>query len=68
VFTGEEQSTGFFCRLTFSCENNEALDVRIKLQGASQDFSVSVMQAPDGQLIDPDLAQQILVLIREYAA
>jgi len=68
VFTGEEARKGFFCRVTFSCDSDEAMDVQIKMQGQSQDFEISVLDAEGARPLNPDVAQQILVLIREFAA
>lgn len=68
VFTGEEEGKGFFCRVTFSCDQDDAMDVQIRLQGESQDFVISVMDAAGARQLNPDVAQQILVLIREFAA
>ena len=67
VFTGEEERKGLFCRLTFSCNDDQDMDVRIKMQGSGQDYAVSVMGAEGSKRLDPDVAQQILVLIREFA-
>jgi outer membrane protein assembly factor BamC len=68
VFTGEETRSGFLCRITFSCDSNEAIDVRIRMQGESQDYVISVVDAQQGTPLNADVAQQILVLIREFAA
>jgi outer membrane protein assembly factor BamC len=68
AFTGGEARKGFFCRVTFSCDDDDAIDVQIQLQGSGQDYAVSVMGADGTKRLDPDVAQQILVLIREFAA
>lgn len=68
VFTGDDDGPGFFCRITFSCDSNEALDVQIVVKGDDQDYQVSVLDAEGTKPIDADVAQQILVLIREYSA
>ena len=44
------------------------MDVQIKMQGESQDYIISVLDAKQGTPLNPDAAQQILVLIREFAA
>ena len=68
VFTGEETRKGFLCRVTFSCDDDAAMDVQIRMEGQSQDYIISVLNAVDGAPLNPDIAQQILVLIREFAA
>ena len=67
VFTGEEEGKGFLCRLTFSCDE-EQLDVQIIVEGENQDYRVSVLDAEGVAPLDADLAQQVLVLIKEFAA
>ena len=66
VFTGDEGG-GFFCRLTFSCDDNSDLDVQLKVSGSSDNYQVSVLDEQGARPIDPDLAQEVLVLIREFA-
>lgn len=68
VFTGDDDGPGFLCRLTFSCDDDEALDVQIKVQGDKQDYRVSILEADSDKPLDAEIAQQVLVLIREYAA
>jgi len=68
VFTGEEGDGGFFCRITFSCDEDQALDLRIVVQGNKQDFRVSVLDAQGTTPLEAEVAQQVLVLIREYSA
>jgi len=53
VFTGEETRKGFFCRVTFSCDDSEALDVQIRMQGESQDYTISVLDAKNGAPVKP---------------
>ncbi|MEM9620664.1 MAG: outer membrane protein assembly factor BamC [Pseudomonadota bacterium] len=66
---GEEQGRGFFCRITFSCDDkDDTLDVRLVIDGEEDNYSVSVLQPDSDAPIPPDLSQQVLVLIREYAA
>ena len=69
VFTGKEGG-GILCRVTFSCGGSD-LEVILRTEGPIQEpsgdaFKVTVWQA-DGPLQDFDRAQEILVLIREYA-
>ena len=69
LFAGKSGG-GLLCRLTFSCGSlNSAVKVTLKMtEGASPDvFDVLVFDG-NGPLADNELAQQILVLIREYAA
>ena len=69
LFAGKSGG-GLLCRLTFSCGSlNRAVNVTLKMtEGASPDvFDVLVFDG-NGPLADNELAQQILVLIREYAA
>ncbi len=70
VFSGEEdEGPGFFCRLTFSCDRDEVYDLRIQVRDIEQQhFEVSVLEADGSRRADPELAQQVLVLIREYSA
>ena len=69
VFTGEETGGGFLCRFTFSCDRSEAYDFRIQMQAREDDvFAVSVLQAADDQPAEAGIAQQVLVLLREYAS
>ena len=65
---GGDHSKGFFCRITFSCNKNEIYDLFLQLDEQSENtFDVSVLLAEDGQPLDADIAQQVLVLIREYS-
>lgn len=67
TFTGEDGG-GFFCRLTFSCDDAE-YDLQIQVADREQQiFEVSVMEEQGLRPADPELAQQVLVLIREYAS
>jgi len=67
TFGGEEESR-FLCRLTFSCERNEGVDLQIRVVGSAERvFNVSVFQAPGDEPADPELAQQVLVLIKEFS-
>lgn len=68
LITGEDES-GFFCRITFSCDRNKAaynLLLQLKNPGDSE-FDVTVHDGQSRGRIDPDLAQQVLVMIREYS-
>ena len=66
---GGDKSSGVLCRLTFSCGGTRDVNVTLRMMAnpASNVFDVVVF---DGEqpLADNDLAQQILVLVREYAA
>ena len=65
-----ENGRGFFCRITFSCGNKSDFRYVLKMRGMDgradiQEVFVSrVSEAP----INNELSQQILVLIKEYAA
>ena len=65
---GADTRKGFFCRITFSCDKFEAYDLRLRVDDRGAEvFDVSVLLAENGQPLDADVAQQVLVLIREYA-
>ena len=70
VLTGKKGG-GFFCRITFSCGSRGELDVTLLMSGAivteqGEGYKISVLQ--DGKLMaDVDRAQEILVMIREFA-
>jgi outer membrane protein assembly factor BamC len=66
VFSGEEEG-GFFCRLTFSCDD-EPVNLQILVRGESKAYEVSVLEPEGSNPANADLAQQVLVLIREYAS
>ena len=68
LLTGEEGS-GFFCRFTFSCDANKAsYDLSLQIYNAQdQEFDISVQDGQTRGRIDPDLAQQVLVIIRDFA-
>ncbi|MEM7099385.1 MAG: outer membrane protein assembly factor BamC [Pseudomonadota bacterium] len=69
VFGGKEAGSGFFCRITFSCDaDNQAYKLQISLESTSDHFTIRVLDQDGTLRIDPELAQQVLVLIREYAA
>ncbi|MBT7334582.1 MAG: outer membrane protein assembly factor BamC [Gammaproteobacteria bacterium] len=67
IFTGEEGG-GFFCRLTFSCQSDKPVSVQLRMLGSQQKYDLRVWQADGEALLDADVAQQILVLLREFAA
>ncbi len=67
VFTGDEGG-GFFCRFTFSCDREASYDLQLRVHGASDDYRVSVLDASGAAPVDADLAQQVLVMLREFAA
>ncbi|MBL6708435.1 MAG: hypothetical protein ISP99_03780, partial [Pseudomonadales bacterium] len=62
---------GFLCRITFSCGSRGETDVTLLMSGAitteqGEGYKISVLQ--DGKLMaDVDRAQEILVMIREFA-
>ena len=70
VLTGKKGG-GFFCRITFSCSSRGATDVTLFMSDAiatelGEGYKISVLQ--DGELmLDVDRAQEILVMIREFA-
>ena len=66
---GGDKSTGVLCRLTFSCSGTRDINVTLRMTPNS-DSNVFDVLVFDGEqpLADNELAQQILVLIREYAA
>ena len=67
AFGGEEEGSGFFCRITFSCGSDaDAYNLKIILSGDERDYKVSVVD-DQGAQIDPELSQQVLVLLREFA-
>ncbi|MEM7078123.1 MAG: outer membrane protein assembly factor BamC [Pseudomonadota bacterium] len=73
VFAGEDaedQGGGFFCRLTFSCGGSSgAYDLRLQVDIADADgYEVSVLEEGGGARAGAELAQQVLVLLREYAS
>lgn len=67
AFGDDGGGKGFFCRLTFSCGDGEVLDAQIVLRGEKDDYHVSVLDAQGATPLKAEVAQQILVLIREYA-
>lgn len=67
VFSGDEGG-GFFCRFTFSCDRETSYDLQLRVYGASDDYRVSVLNASGSAPVDADLAQQVLVMLREFAA
>ena len=70
VLTGKKGG-GLFCRITFSCSSRGATDVTLFMSEAiatelGEGYKISVLQ--DGELmVDVDRAQEILVMIREFA-
>ena len=66
---GGDRSVGVLCRLTFSCGGADDVNVTLRMTPSPQSevFDVLVFDGEE-PLGDNDLAQQILVLIREYAA
>ena len=69
VFGGKESGGGFLCRFTFSCDtDNESYKLQISLENSADHFTIRVLDEAGTLAVDPELAQQVLVLIREYAA
>ena len=69
VFGGEEEGGGFLCRFTFSCdEAQQAYKLQLSISGEENDYTINVLDEQGNLQVDPELAQQVLVLIREYAA
>jgi hypothetical protein len=70
VLTGKS-SRGFFCRVTFSCGSRGESDVTLLMSeavGTEKGDAYKIYVLENGQLMsDVDKAQQILVLIREFA-
>lgn len=67
ILTGSNER-GFICRITFSCNRAESHDLRINLESLGRKtYDVSISDQKTERL-DPDLAQQVLVLIREFAS
>ena len=70
VLTGKK-SGGFLCRVTFSCRSRNETNVTLLMSEAiatdkGDAYKIFVLQ--DGQLMaDADKAQEILVMIREFA-
>jgi outer membrane protein assembly factor BamC len=70
VLTGKK-SGGILCRVTFSCGSQNETNVTLLMSEAiatdkGDAYKIFVLQ--DGQLMaDPDKAQEILVMIREFA-
>ena len=66
---GGDRSVGVLCRLTFSFSGSDDVNVTLRMTPSPQSevFDVLVFDGEE-PLGDNDLAQQILVLIREYAA
>jgi outer membrane protein assembly factor BamC len=70
VLTGKS-SRGFFCRVTFSCGSRGETNVTLLMSegvGSEKGDPYKIYVLENGQLMtDVDKAQQILVLIREFA-
>lgn len=67
MITGEDERS-FFCRITFSCERSDTeyfLLLQL-LNPGEREFDVVVQDGETRGRVDPDLAQQVLVMIREY--
>lgn len=69
MITGEDQKS-FFCRITFSCDRNDSQYFLLLqlLNPGDREFDVVVQDGETRGRVDPDLAQQVLVMIREYGA
>jgi len=67
AFLGGKEERGFFRRL-FSFGGGDAAEVRIRVrQETERAFGLSV-EGIDGEEVPIEFAQQVLVLVREYAA
>ncbi len=68
AFLGEpvRERRGFFRRLLRG--GGKAADVRIELKPETSDSQILTVLQPDGAPVPADFAQQVLVLLREYAA
>lgn len=66
---GTTEQKSFLCRVTFSCGgSNNDHNLQIRMAGENdQTFDVRVLDDAGQQPQDPDLPQQVLVLLREYA-
>ncbi len=62
----EGDGPGFMSRL-FSFGGDDILNLQLVLQPGGDGFTVSALDA-DGEALDRELGQQVLVLIREYAS
>jgi len=69
LFSGKS-GRSLLCRLTFTCrKGSNAVNVTLKMiEGSGPEVFDVLVYDGDQPLADNDLAQQILVLIREYAA
>ena len=66
---GGEDNDGFFCRITFSCGGKQdERDIQVQMSGSGREFTVIVLDEQGQRLEETELSQQVLVLIREYAA
>ena len=65
-----ENGRGFFCRITFSCGNKSDFRYVLKMKGMADkaDIQEVFVSRVNEMPITNELSQQILVLIKEYAA
>jgi len=63
---GEESEPGFFCKITFSCDEIVLLDVVLHIDGSRESYDVTV-RGEEGLFIDAETSQQVLVMIRDFA-
>ena len=65
-----ENGRGFFCRITFSCGNKSDFKYVLKMKGMADkaDIQEVFVSRVNEMPITNELSQQILVLIKEYAA
>ena len=65
-----ENGRGFFCRITFSCGNKSDSKYVLKMKGMADkaDIQEVFVSRVNEMPITNELSQQILVLIKEYAA
>ncbi len=64
---GGKKNRGFFRRMFFFGGNNKAEEVLILVQREQEQIYNLTVQGLDGQAVPFELAQQVLVLLREYA-
>jgi outer membrane protein assembly factor BamC len=67
---GDESNDGFLCRLTFSCDDKGGLEVVLRVDVVQEivdgGYDVTV-HGQEGRFYDPEVSQQVLVMIRDYA-
>lgn len=66
TFIGDEEGPGFFGRL-FSFGDDEVKRLRLHLQANARHHELSVTDT-DEQVVERELAQRVLILVREFAS